>query len=95
MPMSWALLAAILLAVAGFLLGRSRAHATAAQDVRTLHSRPAYHGASVGLAALLPALAVLAAGAILRLAGVLSSDTGPIIGIVALIGATLWIGSRS
>ncbi|GGF62896.1 hypothetical protein GCM10011402_13690 [Paracoccus acridae] len=92
MPLSWALFANFLLAAAGYIVGRSRAFATAGPDVRKLHSRPAYHGASVGLAALLPALAVLAAGAILRLAGVLSSDTGPIIGIVALIAAIAGLG---
>ena len=60
MPLSWALFARFLLAAAGYIVGRSRAFATAGPDVRKLHSRPAYHGASVGLAALLPALAVYA-----------------------------------
>ena len=92
MPMSWALLAAILLAVAGFLLGRSRAHATAAQDVRTLHSRPAYHGMNAALAVMLPALVVLILASGLRMSGVIPVASGPVVGLLALAAAVAGLG---
>ena len=57
MPLSWAIFASFLLAAAGYIIGRSRAFASAGPDVRKLHSRPTYHGYSVALTALLPALA--------------------------------------
>lgn len=91
MPLSWALLAAVLLAVAGYVVGRSRAFALAG-DVRTLHSRPIYHGASVALIALLPPLAVLGVGALLRLTGVLAEDTGPVVGLAALSAGVIGLG---
>lgn len=46
MPLSWSLLAAMILAAAGFFVGRSRAFAASGGDVRSLHSRPTYHGAN-------------------------------------------------
>lgn len=92
MPLSWAILASFLLAAAGYIVGRSRAFASAGPDVRKLHSRPTYHGYSVALTALLPALAVLAAGSILRLADVLTIEAMPVLGIVALIAAIIGLG---
>lgn len=92
MPLSWALVASFLLAAAGYIVGRSRAFATAGPDVRKLHSRPTYHGYSVALTALLPPLAVLATGSILRLAGVLSDDSGPLLGLAALAAAVIGLG---
>ena len=91
MPLSWALLAAVLLALAGYVVGRSRAFALAG-DVRTLHSRPIYHGASVALIALLLPLAVLGVGALLRLTGVLAEDTGPVVGLAALAAGVIGLG---
>ncbi len=87
MPLSWAVFASFLLAAAGYVIGRSRAFATAGPDVRKLHSRPTYHGYSVALTALLPPLAVLAVASILRMAGVLSDSAGPVAGLVALAAA--------
>ena len=82
MPLSWALFASIALAIAGYIIGRSRAYA-AAGDVRALHSRPIYHGASVALTTLLLPLAVLAIATLLRVAGVIGDSSGPIVGVVA------------
>ena len=92
MPLSWALFASLLLAMAGYLVGRSRAFAAAGADARRLHSRPTYHGASVALTALLPPLAVLALAAILRMAGVLTNDTGPVVGLLALGAGVAGLG---
>ena len=87
MPLSWALFASLLLAIAGYLVGRSRAFAAAGPDIRTLHSRPTYHGAFVGLAAFIPAVVVIAVASLLRMSGVVAADTGPVVGIVALAAA--------
>ncbi|MBK4214423.1 phosphate ABC transporter permease subunit PstC [Paracoccus caeni] len=92
MPLSWALFASLLLAFAGYLLGRSRAFAAAGPDVRQLHSRPTYHGASVALTALMPALAVLAIASILRMAGVITAEAGTIVGLIALAASVLGLG---
>lgn len=92
MPLSWALLASLLLAVAGYLVGRSRAFAAAGADSRVLHSRPAYHGTSVALTALLPALAAVLMGTLLRLAGLVPDDAGPVIGLVALLAGVAGLG---
>ena len=89
MPLSWALFASFLLAAAGYIVGRSRAFATAGPDVRKLHSRPIYHGTSVALAALLPALAVLGLASVLRLTGVVTPESGLVAGAIALIAAVL------
>ncbi|MGR3541562.1 MAG: phosphate ABC transporter permease family protein, partial [Hasllibacter sp.] len=48
------------LAALGYVLGRRRAVASAGGDARALHSLPRFYGLNVALAALLPALAVLA-----------------------------------
>jgi phosphate transport system permease protein len=61
--MHWILTATLAsLAAAGFALGRRRALALAEGAPSRLHSRPAYHGAFVALAALLPATALLLVG---------------------------------
>jgi phosphate transport system permease protein len=61
--MHWILTATLAsLAVAGFVLGRRRALVLAEGAPWRLHSRPAYHGAFVALAALLPATALLLVG---------------------------------
>ncbi|MBM3604505.1 MAG: phosphate ABC transporter permease subunit PstC [Alphaproteobacteria bacterium] len=91
MPLPWALLVTLLLAAAGYVVGRSRAFASAT-DSRTLHSRPNYHGMNVALLALTPALVVMVAGSLLRMAGVLSADGGPVVGLVALGAAILGLG---
>jgi phosphate transport system permease protein len=64
--MSWsiALGLALLLAAGGYWLGRQRGLAFVAakgMTVGAVHSRPGYHGAFVGILALLPALALLTA----------------------------------
>ena len=92
MPLSWALFASLLLAVAGYIIGRSRAFSSAGTDVRKLHSRPVYHGYSVALTALFPALAVMLIGTVLRVAGVISAESGPIVGLVALAAAVIGLG---
>jgi phosphate transport system permease protein len=60
MPTFWLVVLLLLLSAAGYVLGRSRALATAGGDMRELHSRPAYYGCNVLLSALVPALGVLA-----------------------------------
>lgn len=92
MPLSWALFASFLLATAGFFVGRSRAFAAAGADSRVLHSRPTYHGYSVALMALLPALSVLAIGTILRMMDAVSDGAAPVIGILALLAAVAGLG---
>jgi phosphate transport system permease protein len=50
----------LILAIAGFLVGRSRA--AAANRTEKLHSRPPYHGAFVLLCVLIPMLLILVVG---------------------------------
>jgi phosphate transport system permease protein len=50
----------VVLVLAGYLLGRSRAVAMSAKQ--SIHSRPGYHGAFVALSVLLPMLAIFAIG---------------------------------
>ncbi|SIS91306.1 phosphate ABC transporter permease subunit PstC [Paracoccus saliphilus] len=92
MPLSWALLASLLLAIAGYLIGRSRAYATAGSDIRSLHSRPTYHGASVALMTLTPAIIVMIAASILRMAEVLSPEIVSLVGLLALAAAIAGLG---
>ena len=89
MPMSWALLAAILLAAAGFLVGRSRAFAAGAGDVRTLHSRPTYHGMNAALSVMLPVLTVMVLASGLRMAGVIGPEAAGVAGLLGLGAAVL------
>ncbi|MCA0873383.1 phosphate ABC transporter permease subunit PstC [Seohaeicola saemankumensis] len=60
MPTLWLVVLLFALAAVGFVLGRSRALATAGGDARALHSLPTYYGLNVALSALVPALGVLA-----------------------------------
>lgn len=92
MPMSWALLASLVLALAGFIVGRSRAMAAAGADVRQLHSRPVYHGASVALMALAPAIGVLVLASILFMAGVLPIGARSFVGMLAVLAAIAGLG---
>ncbi|MGR3249965.1 MAG: phosphate ABC transporter permease subunit PstC [Paracoccus sp. (in: a-proteobacteria)] len=91
MPMSWALLFTLLLAGAGYLAGRSRAFSSAGADIRLMHSRPTYHGASVALLTVAPALLVLLLAAVLRMSGLLAADTAAT-GIAVLIAAVVGLG---
>ena len=59
MAISWLLVILAVLAVTGYFGGRSRALASAAGNMRALHSLPSYYGYNVALTALVPALAVL------------------------------------
>lgn len=92
MPLSWSLLAAMILAAAGFFVGRSRAFAASGGDVRSLHSRPTYHGANVALAVMLPALTVLALASFARMAGVIPVTGGGFAGLLALGAAVAGLG---
>lgn len=92
MPLSWAVFASLLLAIAGYLVGRSRAFSAAGPDIRKLHSRPTYHGASVGLAAFLPAVIVIAIASLLRMSGVITAGAGPVVGLAALAAAVAGLG---
>lgn len=92
MPLSWALLASLLLAVAGYLIGRSRAYATAGSDIRNLHSRPTYHGASVALLTLTPAIIVMIVASLLRMAKSLSPEAAGLVGLFALVAAIAGLG---
>lgn len=84
MSMFWALIASLLLAVAGYMVGRGRAFASSGNDTRGLHSRPTYHGASVALTTLLPALVVMCAASLLRMMEVLPQSAADLIGLLAL-----------
>lgn len=92
MPLSWALIASFMLAIAGYFVGRQRIYASAGPDIRLLHSRPVYHGASVALTTLILPLAVLAIASFMRMAGVIGASTGPVAGLVALGAAVLGLG---
>ncbi|MEL7257783.1 MAG: phosphate ABC transporter permease subunit PstC [Pseudomonadota bacterium] len=59
MPAFWLASIALVLALIGFVLGRSRALADAEGDSRGLHSLPAYYGWNVALSSLVPALGLL------------------------------------
>ena len=50
----------LVLAIAGFVLGRARALRQVVGNPRDLHSLPSYYGWYVALSSLLPALVVLA-----------------------------------
>ena len=55
----WIMLTILVLAALGYVLGRRRAGAVAAGDIRGLHSRPTYYGWNVALFTALPSLLVL------------------------------------
>ena len=60
MPVSWTLLIVLALALAGYLVTRSRVVALAGGDSRRLHSRPGYYGWHAALLTALPALFLMA-----------------------------------
>ena len=91
MPLSWALIASFILALAGYIVGRQRAFAAGA-DSRQLHSRPIYHGSSVALMTLFPALAIMALASMLRMGGVIGADAAPIAGLIAVLCAVAGLG---
>ncbi|WP_378943316.1 phosphate ABC transporter permease subunit PstC [Paracoccus sp. R86501] len=92
MPLSWALIASLLLAVAGYLIGRNRAFGAAGPDVRVLHSRPTYHGLSVALTTFGPAAAIVVLVSLLRMGGQIAPEAGGIAGLAVLGGAILGLG---
>lgn len=59
MPVIWIVLIVLALAAVGYMLGRSRALASAGGDSRRLHSLPSYYGWNAALFTLVPALAIL------------------------------------
>lgn len=60
MQVLWVFIFVLVLALAGYFLGRSRALAKVGGDVRKLHSVPGYHGVNVFLFTAVPALLVMA-----------------------------------
>lgn len=60
MNTSLILLLVLIVGLAGFIVGRSRALSLAGGKLSALHSRPNYYGAYVAISALLPSLLVLA-----------------------------------
>ena len=92
MPLSWALLVSLALAVAGYIIGRSRAFAAAGADIRTLHSRPSYHGASVALTTLIPAVVILMLASVLRMAKVFPPEATGFAGLLALAASVAGLG---
>ncbi len=65
MPVLWIVLLVLVLAVAGYGLGRRRALAMAGGDARRLHSRPVYYGWNAALSTLVPGLVLLAGASLL------------------------------
>ena len=55
----WIIVLVLLIALVGFVLGRSRAMASAGGSIRNLHSLPAYYGWNVAMLAIVPALLTL------------------------------------
>ncbi|MEW2913605.1 phosphate ABC transporter permease subunit PstC [Leisingera sp. JC11] len=60
MPTFWLVALLLALSAAGYFGGRRRAVASAAGDVKNLHSLPAYYGYHVSLAVFVPAIGALA-----------------------------------
>ncbi len=59
MPLLWLVLTVLVLAAAGFAMGRGRAMASAGGDARRMHSLPVYYGTNVALFVITPALGLL------------------------------------
>ncbi|MDD9729517.1 phosphate ABC transporter permease subunit PstC [Mameliella sp. AT18] len=59
MPVIWLIVIVLALAVAGFILGRTRAMQSAGGDSRHLHSLPTYYGSNVALKAVVPAMLLM------------------------------------
>jgi len=66
MPATWIVAIILALAVAGYVLGRQRAMASAEGDRRNLHSLPGYYGQNVALTALVPALLLFVAWTLIQ-----------------------------
>ncbi|MBO9476994.1 phosphate ABC transporter permease subunit PstC [Shimia sp. R11_0] len=60
MPVLWLCLIVLAIAIVGFVLGRQRALASAAGDVRQLHSLPNYYGWNVFMKVSVPAFGLMA-----------------------------------
>ena len=60
MPLTWIIAAILAFAAIGFVMGRSRALASAGRDRRGLHSLPSYYGWNVALTVMTPAFGLLA-----------------------------------
>ena len=60
MQILWVLVVVLVLAVAGYFVGRARAHSCVGGDVRKLHSVASYHGINVSMFTAVPALLLLA-----------------------------------
>ncbi|MEQ9160008.1 MAG: phosphate ABC transporter permease subunit PstC [Roseovarius sp.] len=61
MPLLWLILIVLAIAVAGYVLGRQRALASAGGDNRKLHSLPSYYGSNVAIKAIVPAFLLVVA----------------------------------
>lgn len=59
MPLLWLTVVVIVLSVAGYVLGRQRALASAEGDNRDLHSLPIYYGMNAFMKAVVPALGLM------------------------------------
>lgn len=59
MPVFWLILIVLAIAVCGYVVGRSRALASADGDIRKLHSLPSYYAWNVALKTMVPAFGVL------------------------------------
>ncbi|WP_353308020.1 phosphate ABC transporter permease subunit PstC [Shimia sp. NS0008-38b] len=59
MPVLWLCLIVLAISIVGFVFGRQRALASAAGDVRQLHSLPSYYGWSVFMKASVPAFGLI------------------------------------
>ncbi|MEP1699088.1 MAG: phosphate ABC transporter permease family protein, partial [Paracoccaceae bacterium] len=59
MPLIWLIALVLIIAAAGYVMGRSRAVASAGGDTRVLHSLPSYYGNNVALTVITPAFGVL------------------------------------
>ncbi len=66
MSATWLLLLLLALSALGFVLGRSRAMASAGGDSRLLHSLPKYYGLNVVMTALAPAMLLLVAWVLIQ-----------------------------
>jgi len=59
MPLFWLVLIVLVIATAGYVLGRSRAMQSVNGDKRELHSLPSYYGSNVALKVLVPSFLIL------------------------------------
>ena len=78
MPIIWIVAIVLTIAVIGFVMGRGRAMASGAGDVRNLHSLPAYYGYNVALFGLVPAMLLLITWTILQPLVIQNSVSGQI-----------------